>query len=462
VLVQAIGHVRTSPLALTPKEGSSTKWRLIQDLSFPRNDPTIPSVNDVIDSDDFPTEWGTFTDTALLVLELPSGCLAATFDITSAYRITPTRPEEQNALCVFWKGRVYVDQAVAFGLASSAGVFGSLADMLVAIYAAAGFGPIKKWVDDFLVIRLPGQQWVEQDFIALTAAIGVPWSASKTRPLASVQRYIGFDWDIQNKTVALPEEKYAKLLQLVKAWSAEGARFAARKAAQLHGKLVYVATIFPLVRPFLKSIVKFGKKFTNARAKLQPSASLLADLTWVKFILASHLHTIPLAVDNPLDLGWWGDASTSFGIGIAVGEYWAVWQWAPGFEVGPNKSHDIGWAEAVAVELGLRLALHTGLVKARPTSTARFLVRSDNAGVVAVTNKGRSRSANTNRVLKHIYQLLAVEGCVLRAEYVPLRDNVTDALSRGDIAAFLAGFSAAKTRLQVELPEHLANKLRSW
>jgi hypothetical protein len=32
-----------------------------------------------------------------------------------------------------WKGLVYVDRAVMFGLASSAGVFGAIADMLVAI-----------------------------------------------------------------------------------------------------------------------------------------------------------------------------------------------------------------------------------------------------------------------------------------------------------------------------------------
>jgi hypothetical protein len=44
------------------------------------------------------------------------------------------------------------------------------------------------------VIRLPHYSWTEQEFIALTADIGVPWSLAKLRPLASVQRYIGFDW----------------------------------------------------------------------------------------------------------------------------------------------------------------------------------------------------------------------------------------------------------------------------
>jgi hypothetical protein len=41
---------------------------------------------------------------------------------------------------------VHVDRAVMFGLSSSAGVFGSVADMLVVIYQAAGFGPLMKWL----------------------------------------------------------------------------------------------------------------------------------------------------------------------------------------------------------------------------------------------------------------------------------------------------------------------------
>ncbi|PSR80887.1 hypothetical protein PHLCEN_2v6596 [Hermanssonia centrifuga] len=152
-----IGAFRTSPLGLVPKPGSS-KFCLIQDMSFPHNDPLMKSVNASIISDDFPTEWGTFAQTSELIMDLPPGSLAATFDISAAYRITPVIPSQQNALCIFWRGKIYVDRAVAFGLRSSAGVFGALADMLVAIYRASGFGPLKKWVDDFLVIRLPNQQ----------------------------------------------------------------------------------------------------------------------------------------------------------------------------------------------------------------------------------------------------------------------------------------------------------------
>ena len=166
-----IGPFRTSPLGLVPKP-SSASFRLVQYLSFPRNSPDTPSVNFFINSDDFPTEWGTFSAASALILSLPPGCTAATFDISSAYRLVPVRPAQQNHCCVLWEGKVYVDRAVCFGCRSSAGIFGAVADMLVAIYNAYGYGPLIKWVDNFLVIWLPLYTHSEDDFIHLTVFPG--------------------------------------------------------------------------------------------------------------------------------------------------------------------------------------------------------------------------------------------------------------------------------------------------
>ena len=103
-------------------------------MTFPRDNPLIHSVNAGINSDDFPTTWGTFEDTAELILSLLEGCLVATFDISAAYRLTPIHPDQQSSLCLLWDGKVYVDRAVMFGLSLSASAFGALADMLVDIY----------------------------------------------------------------------------------------------------------------------------------------------------------------------------------------------------------------------------------------------------------------------------------------------------------------------------------------
>lgn len=218
-------------------------------------------MNSGIDSDRFPTEWVTFSATSEMILDLPTGCQAAAFDISAAYWITPVLLSQQHALCVFWKGKVYINRAVAFGMSSSAGVFGAVADLLMAIYRASGFALIMKWVDDFLVIRLPHQTWVESDFTTLTESLGVPWSHAKTKPLASQQRYIGFDWDLNEKTVSFPTEKLAAALALLDLWLTPNACFSMKQASTLHGRLVHAATIYPLVRPFVWSASVFVHGF---------------------------------------------------------------------------------------------------------------------------------------------------------------------------------------------------------
>jgi len=458
-LESQIGPYRTSPLGLIPKSDS---FRLIQDFSFPRNDPNRKSVNHSIDSDDFPTAWGTFDKTAEMILSLPDGCEAATFDISAAYRITPVSPEQQWALCLFWDNRVHVDRAVAFGLASSAGVFGSVADMLVAICEASKkFGPMVKWVDDFFVTRLPHQRSTEADFMELTGKYGVPWSIKKLRPFSIVQRYLGYDWDLQKKTVSMPQDKLVTCQSLLTSWTNEGASFTKREAETLHGKLVYMSSLFRLIRPFLPSIKIFSESFKSIQSRRHPTSSLVKDLRWVAWLLDILPTTAPLSYTEPEDMGWWGDASTSFGVGIVIGKFWAAWRWAPDFQPGPGSEFNIGWAEAIAIELGLLMLLHLGTRINRRPGHNHILVRSDNAGVVDTLKKGRSRSAETNRSLKRIHILLATSDLVLHGKHVASRENVSDALSRGDITGFLTGYPAASEKVTLDPPPSLSKKLRS-
>ena len=140
-LKNLIGPFQTLPLSLTPKPGSN-KLRMIQDMSYPRDNLSTPSVNLSIDSDNFSTSWGTFESTAELIQTLSKGCKAATFDISSAYQIIPIYLNQQHMLCVSWQELVYVNHAVIFGLTSSTGVFDAVADMLIALYAATGIKAI--------------------------------------------------------------------------------------------------------------------------------------------------------------------------------------------------------------------------------------------------------------------------------------------------------------------------------
>ncbi|KAG1747960.1 uncharacterized protein EDB91DRAFT_1198475 [Suillus paluster] len=58
---------------------------------------------------------------------------------------------------------------------------------------------------------------------------------------------------------------------LLQAWLTKGARFTTIEAASLHGKLVHISSIFPLIRPFLRSIALFANKFKLQRAHPETS-----------------------------------------------------------------------------------------------------------------------------------------------------------------------------------------------
>lgn len=77
---------------------------------------------------------------------------------------------------------------------------------------------------------------------------------------------------------------------------------------------------------------------------------------------------------------------------------WESWKLNPGWK---SDIRDIGWAEMLAIKLGLRLAI------ARGFRDTHFLVKSDNTGVIGALDGG-SRNVEQNSVLQRITALLRV------------------------------------------------------
>jgi hypothetical protein len=211
--------------------------------------------------------------------------------------------------------------------------------------------------------------------------------------------------------------------------------------------------MYLLIQPFLRSVSQFAAGFKSSRATLTAPTSVCLDIKWITKMVHLLPPVLPLSLPDPVNIGWWGKASTSFGVGVVVGAYWGVWVWAPDTLVGPGKTYNIGWAEAVAVEIGLLMALEHNLLP--HTSSNLVLVCSDNAGVVAVINKGHSCSCTTNDVLRRVYHTLASNGRLLVAKHVASVLNILDPLLQGNIAGFLRLFPTAHTRTSTPLPIQL-------
>lgn len=430
-LEHLIGPFRSSPLGTVPKPGPTFELRIIQDLSFPRGDPLIPSVNNGIDADLFTCDWGSFNDVRTLVVDAPPNTEAATLDVDSAFRRCPIAPSQQSSFVVQWNNLFYIDHNVPFGAASSGGVFGRVADAMSAILTSKGLGPSKNWVDDFVFFRYPTSNdpltfsYSLTDIYDVASQLGWPWKDSKTNPFASRFKYLGFIWDLALKTVEIPDAKKTRYLNKLEPWVA-GQKFSRKDTESVLGTLVHCSLALPVGRSHLPSISRFAASFnhfTSPFVRRVPNPSVFSDIEWWRSQLSTTFCGSTLSKPPAISsTEFWVDASSSWGVGIVFDNLWDAWKLKSGWN---KDGRDIGWAEIIAIELGLMFAIHHG------HSDVHFLIKSDNQGVILAIQGGKSRNPEQNLVLQRITTLLSQHKIWISSLYVPSLSNLADPPSRG-------------------------------
>lgn len=447
-LFRLIGHFRTAPLGVVPKPNGSS-FRVIQDLSFPRNNSTISSVNSEIDSAAFPCEWGTFAQCFFLVAMSPVGTQVSVFDVDSAYRNIPIIPAEQPHFCVSWANSIYIDHCVAFGSASSAGLFGRVADAFVAIVKARGAQQVLKWVDDIIFFRYPSSSQLPYSYsydsslvFNTASSLGLPWSLPKFADFADSFTYLGFLWNIPSRTVEIPAAKKKKFSDRCILWFS-GQRKTLREAQQLLGSLNHCCLVLRPACTRLHSLRTFTCRFPpncSEFLSMPVPPNLQTDIRWWVDQFSSPFLGTKISTPPPvLDLPIFVDASTSWGIGIQINSKWAAWRF---LDNALKDGRGIGWAEMVAVELAVSL-----LCSVHPRSS-HFLIHSDNQGVIGAINSCFSRGASQNSSLSRLSTTLLNHESFLSTTYITSALNPADPLSRGILPPFR---SRLKTGLTLPL-----------
>ena len=110
---------------MIPK-GHMGKWRLIVDLSHPKD----YSVNDGISKPLCLLKYVTIDDAIKEIIRLNRGALLAKIDIKSTFHLLlPVHPADRLMLGIFWNNGVYLDTCLPFGPCSAPKLFNLLADM---------------------------------------------------------------------------------------------------------------------------------------------------------------------------------------------------------------------------------------------------------------------------------------------------------------------------------------------
>jgi hypothetical protein len=347
------------------------------------------------------------------LLTAPPGTQAACMDIQKAFRNSPVLPAHKHYIALHWRGGYPIDHVLPFGLATAGGIQGTVADAIVDILEAHGVHRIIKWVDDFGSFQEPSDSQTDDShttiyiysydldmIMAITLPLGVPWHdvAVKGGVFAFLFEYVGFDWDLAVRSVALPEWKRIKYTKQVTLFfaSLKSMLDACRK---LLGTLQHITFVFTLGRSFLPALTRYITSFNNHRfATRSIPRDVRRDMEWWKHALSNKSLSRSILPRTSMDHDIWVDASTSWGVGLLVKGKWAAWKLADGWNGG---GRDIGWAETIAVGIAAIWIANTSICD------AHVCINSDNTGVIGALIRGRSHSVSRNESIRRITHILA-------------------------------------------------------
>lgn len=424
-IYENLGFFRTSPLGAV--ENNDGSFRPICDLSYPRNDEKIPSVNSFVNKHDFDTTWDDFKIVALFFKNLKKEVLLGIFDWEGAYRQIPTHPSQWNYLMIsdFDEG-IYVDTRIAFGGVAGCGSFGGPADgWKVIMELDFNLEKIFRWVDDNLVIKEAQAPTTMIDIVRSSEKLGVKTNSTKYSEFAVEQKFIGFIWNASSKTVRLPASKLLqRRTEVDEFW--KKISWSKNELEKINGKLNHLTLILPQLKPYLAANYKWLASWKYPSRRRAP-ADVLEDMDFWRSCLTNLQPT--RLIPDPIErcIGWVGDASSDYGIGVIIGKKWAQFKWIEGWKDPTDKpSRSIAWAETVAVRLGLMMVKQLYNVQG-----STFSCLSDNTTTNAVVRSRRSRDYWVNREWKIIQSILINWDCNVETHYVKSKDNEADALSRG-------------------------------
>ncbi|EHS64156.1 uncharacterized protein PGTG_21906 [Puccinia graminis f. sp. tritici CRL 75-36-700-3] len=384
-VAQKFSFFRTSPLGSVVN--ADGKMRPINNLSYPKNDDEIKSVNSFVDKLDFPTTWDDFKTVSSFFRNNKNTYKLALFDWAKAYRQIPTQMSQWPFLMVKdSSGGLYVDTRITFGGVAGCGSFGVPADAWKRIMEHE-FDVIKifRWVDDNLFIKSNSSSCKMKDITNRSIKLGVSTSLEKCSDFADEQKFIGFIWNGENKTVRLTDKKLAERKEQIKLFLIQDADFKFNDAEVLAGRLNHVSFILPQLRCYIRSIYRWMNQWKKQWATRKIPEDVRVDLEFWISTLDTYTETRLCPASKPLEVHWVGDASTSFGIGVLIGQRWTQLRLKEDWRIA-TPPRTIAWLETVAIRIGILMLRETR----NNIKGSNFIVYTDNTtteNVLAVVSK---------------------------------------------------------------------------
>ena len=445
--------VHISRFGVVPKLSQPGKWRLIIDLSAPENH----SVNDGIAPESCTLSYTTVDCAAELVRSRGRGALLAKLDIESAYRIVPIHPDDRCVLGMRWKGAIYIDTCLPFGLRLAPKIFTALADALGWIFTQHGVRDVIHYLDDFLIVGDPGSS---ECSVALNVALelcgrlGVPIAEQKLQGPTTSLSFLGIEVDTMAMELRLPQEKLGQLKVMIQDWNARKS-CSKRELLSLIGRLQHACKV---VRSgsFLRRMINLSTVAKKLHHHIRLSKSFRADLSWWSVFLESRngVSVLNWVVGGPPAFTLTSDASGSWGCGAfsSSGE-WFAFEWPPAWSVVNITAKELFPLVVACAIWGVQWQ----------GKVVRCLC--DNAAVVAIVKSGSSKDNLVMHLVRTLFYFNARKNIHLYVEHIAGSSNLADSLSRNNIPLFIRQVPTAATNptpIPVEARQLLLSQEHDW
>ena len=411
--------IRTSSMAVIPKK-TPGKWRVIVDLSRPKD----RSINDHLRRGATHVAYSSVADAAHVMHFLGRDTCMAKVDIKEAYRIVPIHPDDRHFLGITWRGRVYVDCQLPFGLASAPAIFSALGEALEWILRRRGVRAVIHYIDDFLLLGSPATSECTQA-LAITLQtcqeLGIPVAQEKTEGPTIRLTFLGIQLDSSAMCTSLPADRMQNLSQMVQSLQHAKTVRDTHQFESLIGHLVHAATVCPLGKAFLNNL--FAVKATMRPGQIrQLNLAAREELAWWDIFLSewSGISVHQFLILRQPQHHLYCDASGAWGCAAWTNHDWFQCPWGT-------------WAlrHSTAVQELFPVALAAGLW-GRSWSGTGVMCHSDNAAVVSQINSLHARDPMASHLLQCLALFQALYDFRLTASHVPRQYNSeANRLSRG-------------------------------
>lgn len=448
----AIPKAQINRFGVIPKGHQANKWRLIVDLSHPKG----KSVNSGIPKHLCSMSYISVDEAIKQIITLGRGTLLAKIDIKSAFRLIPVHPADRHLLAMEWKGDVYIDTCLPFGLRSAPKLFNVLADLLEWILRHHGVSFLLHYLDDYLTMGPPQTQICQHNLRLLTEVctmLGIPLALEKVEGPSTILEFLGILLDTERMEARLPAEKLTRIQATIQEWLSRKSA-TKREILSLVGLLQHAAKVVRPGRTFVSRMYSVAASVQELDYFTRLNREFRSDLYWWHNFLKEWNGVGFLPPQDTHHFIIHTDASGSWGCAGSVNSKWFQLQWSQ------------EWIPKAIMAKELVPIVISCAVWGPLLSRKSVLFRCDNTGVVAAVKKGSAKEPLVMHLLRTLWFFVAHFDVSINIEHVPgIHNGVADTLSRNNTQQFFLLNPQADllpTPIPQELQQILSVSIPDW